>query len=275
MRALRRPEPQHDLARVGVASVPDLLRYYRGKLEGIVARRGPGPINTDDNGWLEHRAPLDLMRMTTPGEALSWDENVAGDLAEAFAKNPDEGAKVLLEALDAAINADDRSAARGFWMTLRKMGRPETAEAEAKLAGLAQRGDQSRQAAELLSQAQSFLVRAAQEADGASGGRAVEILTRAAQLDPRNGEIAWKLGTALITVRDPEAAAIQLRKALAMLPLGQQFPVRRDLVIAETLVLRGRHRVAAAVRGDLHRHAVCRHSSRPRLSRLLRSQRSP
>jgi hypothetical protein len=224
MRALRRPEPQQDLMRVGVGSAPDLLRYYRGTLEGIVARQGPGPINTDDNGWLEHRAPLDLMRMTTPGEALSWNEDVAGDLANALAKDPAGGAKVLLEALDAAVIADDRPAARGFWMTLRKMGRPETAEAEAKLAGLAQRGDQSRQAADLLNQAQPLLVRAAQEADGASGARAVEILTRAAQLDPRSGEIAWKLGTALITVRDPEAAAIQLRKALAMLPLGRSSP---------------------------------------------------
>ena len=35
------------------------------------------------------------------------------------------------------------------------------------------------------------------------------------------------------------------------------------------------HRIARAVRGDLHGHAVCCHCSHPRLSRLLRNQRSP
>jgi hypothetical protein len=129
IRALRQPEPARDLARVGIASAPDLLRYYRGSLEGIVARQRRGPINTDDNGWLEHRAPLDLMRMTKAGDVLVWNEDVASDLATALAKDPDGGAKILLEALDAAILADDGPAARGFWMTLRKMGRPETAQA--------------------------------------------------------------------------------------------------------------------------------------------------
>src|SRR5262249_18313557 len=89
MSGLHQPEIARDLARVGVASAPDLLRYYRGTLEGIVARAGPGAINTDDNGWLEHRAPLDLVRMTTPGEPLVWNEDVAADLAKAFAKDPE------------------------------------------------------------------------------------------------------------------------------------------------------------------------------------------
>ena len=233
VRTLQQPEIGRDLARVGVASAPDLLRYYRGTLEGIVARAGPGAINTDDNGWLEHRAPLDLVKMTSPGEPLVWSEDVASDLAKALVKDPESGARTLMQALDGAALAGDAAAARGFWSTLKKMGRPEAAEAEARIAALAQQGDRARQAAQLLSQAQPLLTRAAQGADAAAGAQAVDLLSRAAELDPRNGEIAWKLGTALITERKPDAGAAQLRKALTMLPLNQQFFVRRDLVIAE------------------------------------------
>jgi tetratricopeptide (TPR) repeat protein len=164
---------------------------------------------------------------------LAWDDDVAADLADSFAANPARGAEVLMEALDRAVAASDLPSARGFGAALGKMGRPEAAEeAAARIAALEQRGGQVRSAAELLHEAEPLVTRAARGGDTASGQRAVELLTRAAALDPGSGEIAWRLGTALITVHDPAAAVGQLRRALGILPPTQQFPVRRDLVVA-------------------------------------------
>jgi len=63
----------------------------------------------------------------------------------------------------------------------------------------------------------------------------VDVLARAAELDPGNGEIAWRLGTALITAQRPDAAVAPLRRALDLLPQELHFPVRRDLAFANYL----------------------------------------
>ena len=58
------------------------------------------------------------------------------------------------------------------------------------------------------------------------------MLARASVLDPSNGEIAWRLGTAWIAARRPDDAVRELRRALGLLAATQQIPVRRDLAIA-------------------------------------------
>ena len=32
-----------------------------GSFSTVAREAGAGPVNTDDNGWLEHRAPYDLL----------------------------------------------------------------------------------------------------------------------------------------------------------------------------------------------------------------------
>lgn len=75
------PAVAAQLARVGVASPGDLLRCYRGRLERAATAAGPGPINTDDNGWLEHRAPSDLLSGASSESMLAWSPQVGIDLA--------------------------------------------------------------------------------------------------------------------------------------------------------------------------------------------------
>ncbi len=82
--AFRSPEIASDLARVGVERPEDLLRYYRGRLERIASSVGAGPVNTDDNGWLEHRAPFDLLTSQSAEELLVWNEEAAFDLARSL-----------------------------------------------------------------------------------------------------------------------------------------------------------------------------------------------
>jgi hypothetical protein len=112
--ALRRPEVAADLARVGVATPEDLLRYYRGRLDRIAAGVGDGPVNTDDNGWLEHRAPFDLLAAQSSESLVEWDESTAGDLARSLRVETGDAAALLADAAARAEAADDARAAAGL-----------------------------------------------------------------------------------------------------------------------------------------------------------------
>lgn len=125
--AFQRREVAEDLRRIGVDSVTDILRFYRGSLETAAALAGDGPINTDDNGWLEHRAPLDLVTPQHLGEPVPWSDQVADDLARSLRPGPERVAPVLAAALqralevaghtsrsDPALARSNIAAARGF-----------------------------------------------------------------------------------------------------------------------------------------------------------------
>jgi hypothetical protein len=112
--SFRHPDVAADLARVGVEKPGDLLRYYRGRLERIAAGVGPGPVNTDDNGWLEHRAPLDLLSAQSAERLLEWDDSVSADLARSLRGDPVRAAALLEEASARAAAAADFGAAEGL-----------------------------------------------------------------------------------------------------------------------------------------------------------------
>jgi len=78
--AFSRPAVAQDFARIGVRSVQDVLGAYRGRLDRIALSAGPGPVNTDDNSWLEHRAPLDLITPQEENPLLAWSSQVEADL---------------------------------------------------------------------------------------------------------------------------------------------------------------------------------------------------
>jgi hypothetical protein len=105
--AFRSPEIASDLARVGVERPEDLLRYYRGRLERIASSVGAGPVNTDDNGWLEHRAPFDLLTSQSAEEVLVWNEEAASDLVRSLRFGGGSGER-------AAAGAGSRNRAAAF-----------------------------------------------------------------------------------------------------------------------------------------------------------------
>ena len=78
--AFSRPAVAQDFARIGVRSIQDVLGAYRGRLDRVAREAGPGPINTDDNSWLEHRAPLDLITPQEENPLLTWSPQVEADL---------------------------------------------------------------------------------------------------------------------------------------------------------------------------------------------------
>ena len=78
--AFSRPAVAQDFARIGVRTIQDVLGAYRGRLDRVAREAGPGPINTDDNSWLEHRAPLDLITPQEENPLLAWSPQVEADL---------------------------------------------------------------------------------------------------------------------------------------------------------------------------------------------------
>lgn len=105
-----------NLARVGVSSLPDLMRYYRGRLDRVAREADGGPINTDDNGWLEHKAPFDLLAGTTSEGEMAWSPDVAADLAGSITSDRDRAAEVLAEAAARAKAAGNEGATMGLAM---------------------------------------------------------------------------------------------------------------------------------------------------------------
>jgi len=106
----RRPAVAADLARVGVAKPADLLRYYRGRLDRVAAEGGTGPVNTDDNGWLEHRAPFDLLKDQSSEAILGWNDDAVSDLVRSLRAGGDSAAAAAAPLLD---EASARAAAAG------------------------------------------------------------------------------------------------------------------------------------------------------------------
>jgi spermidine synthase len=58
---ISRPEVAEDLKRVGIENPYDLVPMYMGSLAPFLPE-GDGPVNTDDNAFVEFRAPRDLVQ---------------------------------------------------------------------------------------------------------------------------------------------------------------------------------------------------------------------
>jgi len=114
--AMSRPEVAADLARIGVHTFADLLRYYRGRLDRVAAEAGPGPVNTNDNGWLEHRAPFDLIASEGSERLFAWSPSVARDLATSLSGDSAKVALLLRDAAASAERANAPEAARNLRM---------------------------------------------------------------------------------------------------------------------------------------------------------------
>ncbi|MGE5177018.1 MAG: fused MFS/spermidine synthase [Hyphomicrobiales bacterium] len=110
-----------DFARVGIGSLADLLRYYRGRLDHLAERAGTGPINTNDNGWLEHRAPFDLIESEGANRTFDWTPTVAGDLVESLRGDPATLRSLLGTAAARADSASFPEAGRGLRMALERL----------------------------------------------------------------------------------------------------------------------------------------------------------
>jgi len=126
--AWNNPTVAAQLARVGVASPADLLRFYRGRLDRAVKAAGEGPTNTDDNGWLEHRAPGDLLSGASSEAFLEWSPQVGVDLAASIVSDRTRALALIEEARAKAHDAGADAAVAG--LTTASVGTESLAKAD-------------------------------------------------------------------------------------------------------------------------------------------------
>lgn len=111
--AMSPPDAARNLAGVGILSPADLIRFYRGRIQSYVRSAGPGPINTDDNAYLEHQAPFDLLHGGTSAPLFAWPPFAVTDLASELSGRPDAAA-LLNRAIGRAGGAENGAAAAGL-----------------------------------------------------------------------------------------------------------------------------------------------------------------
>lgn len=119
--AMAEPKVAADLARIGVRNFADLLRYYRGRLDRAAAEAGPGPTNTNDNGWLEHRAPFDLIASEGSEQVFAWSPAVARDLVASLTGDSATVAGLLRDAASSADRANAPEAAQNLRLALEQV----------------------------------------------------------------------------------------------------------------------------------------------------------
>lgn len=195
---------RNDLARVGFAGPADLLALYLGPLSGV-APAGWRP-NTDDNGLVEFRAPLDLLRR---GEGQAWNTpalaalrlerydaemprpRLLKEFAIGVARRRDLARMIELEAALAAVGATQESAA---------------------LKSEIQRAEFGRQAAP-----RANLLLAKSDEAFASGDYAgcEAILVEALKLEPDHPDLLFRQGRVQLQMGRLEPAEAALHAALA------------------------------------------------------------
>ncbi len=76
--ALSDPRVGPELVRAGVEDPDDLLGLFHADRPRLSALVGPGPLNTDDNAWIEFRAPRDLLDYATRDAQVRFREDAEG-----------------------------------------------------------------------------------------------------------------------------------------------------------------------------------------------------
>ncbi len=198
------PAVRGDLARVGFVAATDLLALYLGPLEAVAP--GAWRPNTDDNGLVEFRAPLDLLRR---GEDQAWNTpalaalrleryepgmpraRVLAGLAAGMARRRELPHMIELEAALAAAGAAGEAAAL----------RTDIARVEAE-----------RSAAP---RANLLLARSDAAFDARDFARCEALLVAALELRPDDPDLLFRHGRVLVQLGRPEPAEVALDAALA------------------------------------------------------------
>ena len=225
-RALADPAVSADLARVGFTRPSDLFALYLGPIETVTP--ADWRPNTDDNGRVEFRAPLDLLRRggrdawDTPAiAALSLERYdptmpraaVLATLAEGVARRRELD---RMRGLETALAAEGAEAAAA---TLREaIARSQAARAAApRVAGLAGESNAAFEARDF--------------------ARCEALLTEALALQSDDPDLLFKLGNVHLQLGRAEPAELALRAALAareaqlVWRIGAGEPYRAELLL--------------------------------------------
>lgn len=203
-RAFANPKARLDLARVGYLGPEDLLALYLGPIDQVTV--GGWKRNTDDNGLVGFRAPIDLL---APGSAQPWTTPALADLRlERY--DPAMSRAQVLATLAAGV-ARRRELERMTELAPALAAAGATAEAAALGAAI------ERLSAERRDEPQVSLLMSRSDAafDAREYPQCEAMLRQALALDPDNPDLLFRYGHVLVELRQPELAERALHAALA------------------------------------------------------------
>jgi spermidine synthase len=197
------PIVRADLERVGFAAPADLLALYLGPLEAVAAR--DWRPNTDDNGLVEFRAPLDLLRR---GSAQAWNTPPLASL-RLQRYDPQMPLVRTLATLAEGV-ARRRELERMIELAPALAAAGATGQAEAMRAAITRvsAGRAAGPRADLLS------IQSDAAAEAGDFERCEALLREALALEPDDPDLLFRHGHALVQLGRPEPAERALRAAL-------------------------------------------------------------
>jgi spermidine synthase len=207
------PAVASDLADIGMKDPTSIAPHYKASLKQLLAGRKEGPLNTDDNCYLEHKAPLELINPRTRLFSFYILKSYFDDFHSLFFPNRPEG-EVLFESGRSAAQSEDLEYAawaleicedRGYREAAALL-RPEIERAHQQRATQDTIKDYLRKAEELQSRNQSVEAYRTLEAAGRLDPKDNEVLARAAMIlmEMQRQEPAEQFFQLLIRRNDPD-----------------------------------------------------------------------
>lgn len=223
-----------DLARVGFVAPADLLALYLGPIEAV-AWRDWRP-NTDDNGLVEFRAPLDLLRR---GSAQAWNTPPLASLRLERYDPAMPLARTLAKLAGGVSRRRELERMRELSPALAAAGAVREAEAlQAEVVRIAAGRRAAPRANLLMIQSDAaFEVR--------DYARCEALLREALALEPDDPDLLFRHGHALVQLGQPEPAeralraALEQREAQLVWRLGAGEPYQAELLLGIIASARG------------------------------------
>jgi spermidine synthase len=233
-RAFADPRVRADLVRVGFVAPSDLLALYLGPIEAVAPR--DWLPNTDDNGLVEFRAPLDLLRR---GGADAW--------------NTPRLAALHLRRYDPKLPLASTLTALATGITRRReLERmielaPALASAGAALEAEALRAEIARIRAgrEAAPRASLLTIQSEAAFEARDFVRSEALVRQALALEPDDPDLLFRHGNVLVQLGQPEAAeralraALDQREAQLVWRLGAGEPYQAELLLGIIASTRG------------------------------------
>jgi spermidine synthase len=233
-RAFARPEVRADLARVGFVAPSDLLALYLGPIEAVAPQ--DWRPNTDDNGLVEFRAPLDLLRR---GDVQAWNTPPLETLRLGRYDPKAPLANTLATLVAGAVRRRELERLVDLAPALAAAGAPRAAETLGAEITRLRAGRTNAPEANVL----AIQSEAAFEARDFAGSEA--LLRRALALEPDDPDLLFRYGNALVQLGRPEPAELALRAALEQRQaqlvwrLGAGEPYQAELLLGIIASTRG------------------------------------
>jgi spermidine synthase len=232
-RALANPAVRADLARMGFVRPSDLFALYLGPIDAVAPREWRP--NTDDNGLVEFRAPLDLLRRSGRD---AWNTPSLATLALERYDETMPRAAALSALAEGLMRRRDLDRMRDLMTALA----PEQAGLRAVMSEAIARAEVDRAGA---ARAGLLMIQSDQALEAKDFTRCEALLAEALALRPDDPDLLFRQGNAQMQLGRAEAAeaallaALREREAQLVWRVGSGEPYQAELMLGIIASTRG------------------------------------